>query len=199
MDTLDTVLVGLAQLGPNSAIKLLWARYGSLVMRVAVSQSRKRQSDFGLNGESNRRREMSLGGKYYLLFADAILEYDESRGVPLEAYLVQKVKWSVLQEKRRNSVCSRIEVPVDDPEFWNSEAMIDVNSRFDNEVEQRRLLDSIAREVAGSPKLTRFLEHCREVFNIYDKREETEVAKRMGCGRSTVYTLYGKVREQVKK
>lgn len=200
MDKLDYVLVGLAQLGQKNALKMLWERYGDLVMRIAVSQARKQQSDFSEKGESNKRREMSIAGKFYLHFADWIQNYDETCNVPLNKYLAQRIVWATKGEKRKNSKRAGFESVVDDAAFWNSEALVDeYSTRFADESEQSRMLEGIAREVASSPKLTRFFEHCCEVFQIYDKCEESEVAKRMGCSRPTVYNLFDQIRKHLKK
>lgn len=193
MDKLDYVLVGMAQLGPNSAIKLLWARYGATIMRVAVSQSRKRQSDFQLNGLSNDERYRALLADCYIHFQSAIMNYDASRGVPLVKYLVQRVVWNIASEKRRNSAIYSREKVVDDPSFWDSDLLVDESADFEESSRHKRMVESIGREVADNPKLSRFWEHCVETFNLYDKCEEAEVARRMGCCRPTVYMKFEKL------
>lgn len=198
------------------AINWLWDIHGERFLGLMAAKSRAMNSDWDLQGLSDKQRSVHISGQVYRVFSNVILKFDLTRGPEFPAYLTKMGDYCLKTEKRKNSRMTEREVRIDfsresrpnnlsrDPEKSpdrNEEALMDaaineISSR--NTFEKKIFLilanEAIKKAIRDKDNLREFLTTAFNVCNESDKGyTDTEVAERMGKSKVQV----GNYRRQV--
>lgn len=194
------------------ATRKLWDIYGDYYLGLMAAKSRALNSDWSLQGLSDKDRCVRISGQVFMLFWKVVLKFDLTKGVNFVAYLTNMGKWNLKTEKRDNSKMTERELHIDfsfesrpnkpskDPELDEEGLMCAViNEISARNTYEKRVFHILASEatkkaVSGKKILNEFLatafEVCRECPKGYT---DTEVAKRMNKSKVQV----GNYRRQV--
>jgi hypothetical protein len=211
-------LIGIAQDPTKTAnIRLgatrkLWDIYGDYYLGLMAAKSRALNSDWSLQGLSDKERCMRISGQVFLLFWKVVQKFDLTLGVNFLAYLTNMGKWDLKTAKRSNSKMTERELHIDfsfesrpnkptkDPELDEEGLMcaaineISARNTYEKRVFHILAIEAAMKAVSGKQRLLDFLtvafDVCRECPKGYS---DTEVANRMRISKVHV----GNYRRQV--
>lgn len=209
-------LFALAQGAPDEdvrtqALHTLWEIYGAKFLALVTKKSFKMDSDFDLNGYSFQYRQNSLAGNAFVVFRNAVLNFDYTRKVPFEAFIAKKAGWHVADEKRKNAKRSRREeresvkkdcgADKEEGETLSCVENCDVNP-FTHEVntidiswEGRDLVARMRSKLAMvNPGLLRPFDAMYMASELNDYTDAA-VGRALGCTRANVGVVRMKIRE----
>ena len=184
----DTFLVHLAQEGNPVAFRELWDHYGDIALNAAVQQSYKVNSDFSLYGSTAKERARALMGECYLRFHKDILHYDAACNVPLDKYIAQRIGYMVLDHKRNNSKLSFHESRNGSLHFEEFE------SPAYGEPSMAEIADDAEKLLKADSKAYGYYTTARRTYGTFGHGAENEIARQLGCSRTTVCNLREKTR-----
>lgn len=194
------------------ATRKLWDIYGDYYLGLMAAKSRALNSDWSLQGLSDKDRCVRISGQVFMLFWKVVLKFDLTKGVNFVAYLTNMGKWDLKTVKRNNSKMTEHEVHIDfslesrpnkpskDPEMDEEGLMCAVINEISarNTCEKRVFhilaIEATKKAISGKKRLIDFLavafDVCRECRKGYT---DTEVANRMGISKVQA----GNMRRQV--
>ena len=157
----------------------LWETHGPRLVSVMAKKSYQIGSDFSYRNAPEERRER-MSGAAYIVFSNALRSYNPRSGVPFGAYLIQKGKWYVTDEKCVNSERSAHERPLS--EASSCTYMPD----FVEKCLWKDTLQRMYKATKNNPRLHKYFGTCLEMLNEGYEYNDAEVARRMGCSRVNV-------------
>ena len=194
------------------ATRKLWDIYGDYYLGLMAAKSRALNSDWSLQGLSDKDRCVRISGQVFMLFWKVVLKFDLTKGVNFVAYLTNMGKWDLKTVKRNNSKKTEREVHIDfslesrpnkpskDPEMDEEGLMYAVINEISarNTCEKRVFhilaIEATKKAISDKKRLIDFLavafDVCRECRKGYT---DTEVANRMGISKVQA----GNMRRQV--
>ena len=195
-------LIEAAQNAQNEHIRskvlgVLWEIVGGAIMGNMVGKSYRMNSDFDMMGESPVDRQANLASDGYLVFYRAVMSFDQNLGVPFLAYVAQKIGWKLATEKRNNSkrtnrvVISSKMQPNASEDSAEEDAFAVLLERTPNEEDvegdcfRKDAILKIKRLAASDPKVAAYFETCQEACNQGYRGSDAEVARSMGCTRTS--------------
>lgn len=198
-------LIAIAQTAANAddrnpALHELWRIHGNRLVCVMAKKSCQIDSDFGYRGCSFKERQDNLMGDAYLVFCEAVMSFDSSKGVPFAAYVAQKGNWHIADEKRENSKRGGMEKCVDFTvenlsacdESDNAADLaiirkaLKCNAGFDDEIYWKKMLFCIYQATEQNFRLHKYFGFCLELLSEDADYSDAEIARRMGCTRANV-------------
>lgn len=194
------------------ATRKLWDIYGDHFLGLMAAKSRALNSDWSLQGMSDKDRGMRISGQVFMLFWKVVLKFDLTKGVKFLAYLTNMGKWNLKTEKRDNSKMtermlfvdfsmeSRPNKPSKDPEMDEEGLMcavineISARNTYEKRVFHILASEATKRAISGKKRLLEFLATAFKVCHECPKGyTDVEVAERMKITRAQV----GNLRRQV--
>jgi hypothetical protein len=200
-------LIAVAQKAVNAndrdqALYELWDIYGKLLAGTMAKKAYQIDSDFDDRGDKAADRRRKQGGNAYIVFHEAVMSFDPSKGVPFAAYVVQKGNWRVEDDKRENSRRCKYQKSVDFSLEGKASSMDPCESEdlrtlreardyadtrsFDEEMDWKEAFHKIDHATERDPRLHKYIEVCRELRNEDCDYSDAEVGRRMGCSRANV-------------
>lgn len=190
------------------ATRKLWDIYGDYFLGLMAAKSRALNSDWSLQGLSDKERCVRISGQVFMLFWKVVLKFDLTKGVKFLAYLTNMGKWNLKTEKRDNSKMTERELRIDfsfesrpnkpskDPELDEEGLMcavineISARNTYEKRVFHILAIEASHKAVSGKQRVLEFLtvafDVCRECPKGYT---DTEVADRMGICKVQVGNL----------
>lgn len=184
----------------NPALHELWRIHGDRLVCVMAKKSCQIDSDFSYRGCSFKERQDNLMGDAYLVFYEAVMSFDSSKGVPFAAYVAQKGNWHIADEKRENSKRGGMEKCVDftveslsscdeadcatDLAFVRK--ALKCNAGFDDEIYWKEMLFCIYQATEPNSRLHKYFGACIELLHEGFDYSDAEIARRMGCTRANI-------------
>ena len=194
----------------SNAVNKLWDIYGQQVLGLSGSHSYKADADWDLRGLSPAERRTEIATSTFLMFRQAVLNYDTSSKVPFMAYVAMSSKFHQKSEKRENAKRTNREILVDfsgntrkeaygdDPQMIRDLAILnETNSttcKKIEEVELRDTIEAIERFIKkNNPKLLPYFRTSYEFCQAYGDCKDIDVADELGCTRANVGILRKKL------
>lgn len=217
-NNLTTAMIAIAQSNPSLCEKiasLLWDNLGKKVMDRAVALFYRVKPDFSLMGLETRTLREALSGDVYILFVDAIMDYDKTQNASFETFVTNRIYWKFVDDKCNNSERTDREKSLDlfmeENALTEDEAlsMMDYNygdicdftngvANSDNEVETtswKEFMAVVESLVADKEALKQFIKAHLQTLEYSDRYEESETAERLSCTRATVYNRFKQIKE----
>ena len=194
------------------ATKWLWNMHGEYFLGLVAAKSRAMNSDWSLQGLSDKDRSVRISGQVFTVFWKVVQNFDLTRGTPFLAHLTNMGEYSLKTAKRDNSKITEREVFIDfslesrpknpskDPEKDNEALMgaiiseISLKNEFEKRVFHMLAIEATKRAISNKKRLLEFLTIAFEVCCDSDKGyTDTEVASRMKISKVQV----GNIRRQM--
>lgn len=191
-----------------AATRRLWDIHGEYFLGLMAAKSRAMNSDWSLQGLSDKERGVHISDQVFTVFWKTVLKFDLTKGTPFLAHLTQMGEYSLKTAKRNNSKITEREVFIDfslesrpnnpskDPEIDEEGLMCaainEISSRNTSEKRIFLLLaiEATKRAIHGKKRLIEYLtvafEVCHESAKGYT---DAEVAERMKITRAQVGNL----------
>lgn len=201
-----------------AATRRLWDIHGEYFLGLMAAKSRAMNSDWSLQGLSDKERGVHISDQVFTVFWKTVLKFDLTKGTPFLAHLTQMGEYSLKTAKRNNSKITEREVFIDfslesrpnnpskdpekDEEGLMCAAINEISSRNTSEKRIFHLLaiEASHKAVSGKQRILEFLtvafEVCRECPKGYT---DTEVADRMGICKVQVGNLRRQAFELLKR
>ena len=184
----------------NKAVRELWNVCGNQIVNVMAGRSYRMGADFSLYGCSLEEYQDNLQGEAYFLFYNAVSTFNPNFGVPFVAYVTQKSRWFLADEKRNNAKRSMREEVVDfslecsyaSEENPTTLRMMEIfkeityENHFEDECYWKNAARIIQLAIRKNPKLDRYFTTSLELCKAGESYSDAEVAKCLGCTRARV-------------
>ena len=194
----------------SNAVNKLWDIYGQQVLGLSGSHSYKADADWDLRGLSPAERRMEIQTCTFLMFRQAVLNYDTRSKVPFMAYVAMSSKFRQKSEKRENAKHANREIPVDfsgntrkeaygdDPQTIRDLAILKetdcTTCKKIEKVEIKDTIDAVERYIEkNNPKLLPYFRASYEFCQAYGDCKDIDVATELGCTRANVGILRKKL------
>lgn len=190
----------------------LWDIYGDYYLGLMAAKSRALNSDWSLQGMSDKDRCVRISGQVFCVFWNTVQKFDLGMGVNFMAHLTNMGKFDLKTAKRDNSKNTERMVFVDfsyetcsnkksnDPEKDEEDIMCAIINEISskNTFEKRAFhilaIEATKRAISGKKRLLEYLTVAFKVCHECPKGyTDAEVAERMKITRAQV----GNLRRQV--
>lgn len=190
------------------ATRKLWDIYGDHFLGLMAAKSRALNSDWSLQGLSDKDRGMRISGQVFCVFWNTVQKFDLGMGVNFMAHLTNMGKFDLKTAKRDNSKNTERMVFVDfsyetcsykksnDPEKDEEGIMCAIINEISskNTFEKRAFhilaIEATKRAISGKKRLLEYLTVAFKVCHECPKGyTDTEVADRMGICKVQVGNL----------
>lgn len=192
------------------AILKLWDIHGSKVAGIDIRNSYKEDADWDLRGLSPAERQQRILSNTFMMFRQAVMNYDPRTNVPFMAYVANSSKFQQKTEKRNNAKRTNREVPVDfsgntreekygdDPQMLRDLAILKEADHAPcqeiENIEIRDTIEGIERFLKkNSPKLLPYFRTSYEFCQEYGDCKDIDVAVELGCTRANAGLLRKKL------
>lgn len=217
-NNITMAMIEIAQSNPSACEQIasrLWSILGKKVMDRAVALFYRLKPDFSLMGLGSKALREALSGDVYILFVEAIMNYDKTQNASFETFVTNKIYWKFVDDKCNNSERTDHEVSLnlitEENSLSEDEAlsMMDYNygdnsdftngaTNNDNEEEStswKEFLTVVESLVADKEALKKFIKTHLQTLEYSDRYEESETAERLSCTRATVYNRFKQIKE----
>ena len=165
------------------AIGKLWGIVGKTVVDSVVANSFRLNSDFSLQGSSPQERRAKLLGDAYLVFHKAAMNFEPGFNVPFLAYVSQRTKWNLENDKRNNSKLDARE-SIFEENYDELASELTGDTDIEGDCFRNDAIMTIERIASREKKLATYFSACREVCAAGLNCSDAEVARYLGCTRA---------------
>lgn len=191
-----------------AATRRLWDIHGEYFLGLMAAKSRVMNSDWSLQGLSDKERGVHISDQVFTVFWKTVLKFDLTKGTPFLAHLTQMGEYSLKTAKRNNSKITEREVFIDfslesrpnnpskDPEKDEEGLMtmvineISSKNEFEKRIFHMLAIEATKRAISNKKRLLEYFAVAIEIYNNSTKRyTDAEAAERMKITRAQVGNL----------